>query len=525
MKHKLALLGCLLATLTLVAGIGLLSLSGWFISAAAFAGLSLSSGLAFNYFLPSAGVRFFSMLRIVSRYLERIVTHEVTFKTLSELRVTLYKALEPLSPAHLLRYRSGELLNRMVTDVDTLDQLYLRIITPVFAALAVMLILAIYLHYIGGIFALVICGMLLLSLLIVPLILAGLGQKNGIAQALLQADLRHILLESLQSQGELILLEQWQNRTQQIGLTSQNLIRTQFKMACIQGLASALLLSLAGLTVILVLYIATPLVQMHHLNGANLALLALTALAAFEAIAPISLGAQYWSKIKLASQRLHHLQASKPAVIFPDQSTAIPTQYEIEFDQVCFGYQPEHLILQNYCLKIADGEHFILKGPSGMGKSTILHLIARCFDPQQGAIRIGGIPIQNFAEADLRQMMSLITQRPHLFSASLKDNLRIAKPNASDAELIQALEQVQLHDWLTQLNQGLETWLGEGGNALSGGQLRRLSAARALLHDAPIWLLDEPTEGLDQDTASAFWQALTPLMQGRTVILVQHTKL
>ena len=522
MKTKMALLGCLLATLTLVAGIGLLSLSGWFISAAAFAGLTTLSALSFNYFLPSVGVRFFSLLRIVSRYAERLVTHEVTFKTLSSLRVALYSALEPLAPAHLLRHHSGELLNRMVSDVDTLDQLYIRIITPLFAALAIVALVAFYVHYFSLVLALIIAGMLLLSLIILPIVLALFGRTSGQAQLLLNAELRTHLIEAIQGMGELILLDQWQTQVKQIQQSSQALIKTQSKMACIQGFANFLLFTLSGLTLVLILYVATPLVQNHHLNGANLALLIFTVLAAFEAISPISLGSQYCSKIRLAQGRLNQLKQSKAAVTFPTHSKLLPTEYDIEFDHVCFGYLPGHSVLNDFSLKIQAGAHFTLRGPSGSGKSTTLHLLARFFDPEQGEIRIGQVPIQTLAESDLRRLISLITQRPHLFNASLKENLRLAKPNASDAELIEALHQVQLQPWFDGLNQGLDTWLGESGVQLSGGQLRRLSVARALLHNGPIWLLDEPTEGLDQDTEKSFWMALQPLMQGRTVLMVSH---
>ena len=522
MKTKMALLGCVLATLTLLAGIALLSLSGWFISAAAFAGLGLSSALTFNYFLPSAGVRFFSMLRIVSRYTERIVTHEVTFKALSQLRVALYSALEPLAPAYLIRYHSGELLHRIVSDVDTLDQLYIRIITPLFAALAMVVLLGIYVHFFNWTLTILICGMLLLSLFLLPLLFASLGKKAGEAQLLFNASLRQQIVTGMQGLAELILLGQWNTHFQKIEKNSQALIQTQFKMACIQGLAAALLLFLSGTTFVLIIEIATPLVRNHSLNGANLALLGLAALAAFEAIAPISLGAQYWSKIKLAQGRLNALKNTKPAVTFPTHSKVLPNEYDIRFKQVNFGYQTQQLVLDNFNLSIASGEHVALVGPSGSGKSTIVHLIARFFDPDAGEIHIGAVPIQDLSEADLRRLMSVITQRPHLFSASLKDNLLIAKPNATDAELIDALQKVQLQEWFSSLHNGLETWLGESGIQLSGGQLHRLSVARALLHNAPIWLLDEPTEGLDQETENAFWEAIAPLMQGRTVLLVSH---
>lgn len=521
-QPKMMLLGCLLSILTLCGSIGLLSLSGWFISATAFAGLSLTTTLTFNYLLPSAGVRFFSLLRIIARYSERIVTHEVTFKMLSHLRVSIYAALEPLAPAHLIRYHSGELLNRMVNDVDTLDQLYIRILAPIVSAIVIMIGVGIYIQFFSVTLMCIVCGMLLLSFISLPLILAILGKKTGRNQLLLNAKLRTHLVEGIQGLAELTLLGQWKNHLQKIQDNSHDLIKTQFKMACLQGLTAVLLLCLSGLTLVFILYVATPLIHSHHLNGANLALLSLTALAAFEVITPISLSAQYWSKIRLASQRLDILSTSKPTVSFLEKSLELPQTYDISFNNVTFGYTASQPVLNNFSLQIPSGQHFALIGPSGTGKSTILHLLARFFDPLQGEIRIGGTNINTLSEHDLHSLITLITQRSHLFNASLRDNLLLAKPTAEDAALIDALHQVQLHDWFTTLENGLDTWLGESGVQLSGGQLRRLAVARAVLRDAPLWLLDEPTEGLDHETETAFWTALTPLMTGRTVLMISH---
>lgn len=524
-QPNMVFLGCLLAILTLFAGIALLSLSGWFISATAFAGLSAASAWTFNYYLPGAGVRVFSVLRIIARYGERVVTHDITFKMLSTLRVSLYRILEPLAPAHLLRYHSGELLNRMVSDVDTLDQLYVRIFVPIISAVVIMGLIDIYLRYFSISLANIICGMLLLSFILIPLIVAGLGKKTGEKQLVCNAHLRTQLVEGVQSLGELILLGQWKNHLEKISHRSKTLIKMQFNMACIQGFSQALLLILSGLTIVWVIYMATPLIRQHHLNGANLALIILAALAAFEAILPINLGAQYWGKITLAAKRLNALSAITPAILFPEKSVRLPEKYDISFHHISFSYMTDlsrRQALREFSLHIPQGEHLVLTGASGAGKSTIVHLLARFFDPQQGDICIGSIPIGTLAEQDLRSLMTLITQRPHLFSATLRDNLLLANPNAEDKTLIRALDQVQLSEWFSHLEHGLNTWVGEGGIQLSGGQLRRLAVARALLHDTPIWLLDEPTEGLDQDTAIAFWNALIPLMIGKTVIIIIH---
>ena len=521
-RQKWVGLGTLLATLTLIGGVALLSLSGWFISAAAGAGLSLTTALAFNYFLPSAGVRFFALLRILSRYFERVVSHEAIFRVLSDLRVWVYKSLEPLAPGHLLRYRSGDLMSRMVADVDILNNLYIRVLSPLLASLTLMGLLLIYVAFFNVSIACLLFTFMLFTLLVVPMTLALLGKNTGQLQNTIEAHLRTQLVDSIQGMADLLLLGRLEEYTAQLIQHNKTWIRTQRKMAMIQGLASGLMVLLSGLTMWLVVYCAIPIVTAHHLNGANIALLALTALAAFEALAPITLAAQFFSKIKASAERLHSIAQAKPEVIFPEHSAPLPTRFDLEWKNISFGYVPEPLVLKNFSLKINQGEHLALVGATGSGKSTVAQLMARFFNPHSGQLLIGGVPIETLSESDLRNTVTLITQRPHLFSATLRDNLRIANPEASDAELTQALAQIQLKTWFEQLPEGLNTWVGEGGIQLSGGQLRRLSVARAVLHHAPIWLLDEPTEGLDQETEAVFWETLMPLMRDKTVLIITH---
>lgn len=521
-KPTLLVWGCLLSIMTLLASIGLLSLSGWFISSATLAGLSFIMANSFNYPLPSLGVSFFSFVRIIARYGELVVMHEVTFKMLSRLRVLFYQTLEPLAPAHLIRYQSGELLHRMVTDVNALDQLYVRIFTPIVSALAMMAIIYFYVSFFSQDIAFLMFGMLFLSFLFLPILIGLLGKKIGEKQLLLSAQLRVNLVTSIQGLTEILLFNQWGNYYKRIEDISLDLQKTQYKMVCIQGLANALLVFLSGSTLMAVIYMATRLIHEHQLSDVNLALLTLTTLACFEAISPLLLGAQYWGKIKLASDRLSDLSHHKPEVIFPDRSLNLPKHYDIHFNHVDFFYTPGHAVLTDFSLRIAGGKPLVLMGNSGSGKSTIAYLLSRFFDPVNGEIFIGNISLKSFSEQDLRKLITLITQQPHLFNATLRDNLKIANSQANDHDLTVALEQVQLNTWFSRLEQGLDTRLGETGAQLSGGELRRLALARAILHNAPIWILDEPTEGLDQDTEKVFWSAIEPLLQQKTVLIITH---
>lgn len=519
-RHKwLLTLGVVLAIVTLLASIGLLTLSGWFLSASAVVGVA--GVYSFNYMLPAAGVRGSAIIRTAGRYFERLVSHDATFRVLQHLRVFAFSKLLPLSPAGLARFRQGELLNRMVADVDTLDHLYLRVISPLVGALVVILVVTFGLSFLDGTLALTLGGIMLLTLFLLPPLFYRAGKPTGEQLTHLRGRYRQQLTSWLQGQAELTIFNASTRYREQMEQTEVNWHDAQRRQSELTALSQALMLLIGGLAVIAMLWLAAGGVGDNTQPGALIALFVFCALAAFEALAPVTGAFQHLGQVIASALRLTQIIDQKPEVTFPQTEATVPTQVALRFENVTFSYPGQaQAALSDIALQVNAGEHIAILGRTGCGKSTLLQLITRAWDPQQGAILLNEQPLSNLGEPTLRRAMSVVPQRVHLFSATLRDNLLLARPDASDAELSAVLEQTGLGKLLEE--SGLNSWLGEGGRQLSGGELRRLAIARALLHDAPLMLLDEPTEGLDATTESQILDLLAELMRDKTVLMVTH---
>ncbi|EIV5804279.1 cysteine/glutathione ABC transporter ATP-binding protein/permease CydC [Klebsiella aerogenes] len=519
-RHKwLLTLGVVLAIVTLLASIGLLTLSGWFLSASAVVGVA---GIySFNYMLPAAGVRGAAIIRTAGRYFERLVSHDATFRVLQHLRVATFSKLLPLSPAGLARFRQGELLNRIVADVDTLDHLYLRVISPLVGALVVILVVTIGLSVLDVTLALTLGGIMLATLLLLPPLFYRAGKPTGEQITQLRGQYRQQLTSWLQGQAELMLFNASDRYRKQMEKTEQRWQEAQRRQAELTALSQALMLLIGGIAVIAMLWMASEGVGGNSQPGALIALFVFCALAAFEALAPVTGAFQHLGQVIASARRITQITEQQPEVTFSQQAPQSFSQVALTLNKVTFSYpQQSAPALKDISLQVAAGEHIAILGRTGCGKSTLLQLLTRAWDPANGQIQLNGQPLSELSETTLRQAMSVVPQRVHLFSATLRDNLLLAAPQASDARLADILERVGLEKLLE--DSGLNSWLGEGGRQLSGGELRRLAIARALLHDAPLMLLDEPTEGLDATTESQILDLLSEVMRDKTVLMVTH---
>lgn len=519
-RHKWMLtLGVALAILTLLASIGLLTLSGWFLSASAVAGFA---GLySFNYMLPAAGVRGTAITRTAGRYFERLVSHDATFRVLQHLRVDTFSKLLPLSPAGLARYRQGELLNRVVADVDTLDHLYLRVISPLVGAFVVIVVVTLGLSLLDVHLALVLGGIMLLTLFLLPPLFYRAGKTTGQNLTHLRGEYRQQLTAWLQGQAELTVFGASQRYRHQMENTELNWHEAQRKQSELTALSQALMLLIGGVAVVAMLWLAAGGVGDNTQPGALIALFVFCALAAFEALAPVTGAFQHLGQVIASALRITEITGQTPEVRFSETSSECPAQLSLTLENVSFSYDDKaQKALDSLNLNIPAGAHVAVLGRTGCGKSTLLQLLTRAWDPQEGVIRFNDTPLPQFSEAALRNAVSVVPQRVHLFSATLRDNLLLAAPAASDERLCVMLQKVGLHKLLE--DEGLNSWLGEGGRQLSGGELRRLAIARALLHDAPLMLLDEPTEGLDATTESQILDLLAKEMRGKTLVMVTH---
>lgn len=512
-------LGVVLAIVTLLASIGLLTLSGWFLSASAVVGVA---GIySFNYMLPAAGVRGAAIIRTAGRYFERLVSHDATFRVLQHLRVFTFSKLLPLSPAGLARFRQGELLNRVVADVDTLDHLYLRVISPLIGALVVIVVVTAGLSILDVTLALTLGGIMLVTLLVLPPLFYRAGKPAGESITQMRGQYRQQLTAWLQGQAELMLFSASDRYRKQLEKTEQRWQDAQRRQAELTALSQALMLLIGGVAVVAMLWLTSAGVGGNSQPGALIALFVFCALAAFEALAPVTGAFQHLGQVIASARRITQITAQQPEVTFTAGNGQAFGQVSLTLNQVTFSYpQQPSPALENISLQVGAGEHIAILGRTGCGKSTLLQLLTRAWDPADGEILLNGQPLTWLNEATLRQAMSVVPQRVHLFSATLRDNLSLAAPGASDIQLMKALERVGLEKLLE--DSGLNAWLGEGGRQLSGGELRRLAIARALLHDAPLMLLDEPTEGLDATTESQILDLLAEVMREKTVLMVTH---
>ncbi len=520
MRHKwMLILGVVLAIVTLLASIGLLTLSGWFLSASAVAGFA---GLySFNYMLPAAGVRGTAITRTAGRYFERLVSHDATFRVLQHLRVTTFSKLLPLSPAGLARYRQGELLNRVVADVDTLDHLYLRVISPMVGALVVIVVVTLGLSLLDASIALVLGGIMLLTLCLLPPLFYRAGKPTGENLTRLRGEYRQQLTGWLQGQAELTIFGASRRYRARMENTELNWHEAQRKQSELTALSQALMLLIGGIAVMAILWLASGGVGDNTQPGPLIALFVFCALAAFEALAPVTGAFQHLGQVVASALRITQITGQQPEVQFSTAATDVPEQLALRLADVSFAYHGQaQPALDNINLTIPAGAHVAVLGRTGCGKSTLLQLLTRAWDPAQGQILFNDTPLKEMSEPALRKTVSVVPQRVHLFSATLRDNLLLAAPGTADDELRAMLEKVGLHKLLD--DEGLNSWLGEGGRQLSGGELRRLAIARALLHNAPLMLLDEPTEGLDATTERQILDLLEKEMQGKTVLMVTH---
>ena len=514
-------LGLVLMITGLASSIGLLTTSGWFLAATAIAGL----GTLFNFFYPSASVRGLAIGRTLFRYFEKLVTHDATFRILAKLRVQVFEKIIPLSPGVLNRYRNSDLLNRLVSDVDTLDSLYLRLIAPFITAIFVILAMCIGLSFVNAPLALGLGASLLLLVFVIPTVFYQLGKKFGDKLVHSRALYRTQFLEFIQAQAELLLFNAEDKLKNNMAKTEANWQADQQKEANLSGFSTALSLFLNGLIIAAMLWFSS---QAEFGNDeyrmAFIALFTFAALASFEILMPLGSAFLHIGQVIASAERVTDIIEQQPLVTFNGKAEFDQNATTlIETKDLSFTYpERQNRALENLNLTIQKGQKVAILGKTGSGKSTLLQLLVRNYDANQGELFLAGKPIADYAEDTLRSQFCFLTQRVHVFSDTLRQNLQFASAvNISDEKMIKVLNQVGLGKLLEQ-EQGLDIWLGDGGRPLSGGEQRRLGLARILLNDAPILLLDEPTEGLDRETERQILHLILAHAENKTLIMVTH---
>lgn len=498
------------------AAIGLLATSGYLISRAAQRPQILALMAAI------VAVRACGLLRAVLRYGERLASHDLALRQLSRLRVRFYSRLVPLLPGPLRR-GSGELLARFVGDVDALADVYLRGLVPVLAALAVIAGASVAAWLIlpaAG--AAVLCS-LALAALALPWLSATLAARSSRRQAGVRARLLGELVESIDGAGELVMCGRARERVRALRERDAELARLARGDAVASSLSTSIGGALAGAGLLAVLVVAIGAVHAGALSGVLLAALAFLLLAAFDAIAPLPAAARVLHAGATSAARVQEIAARPALVTDPPRPARTTGAGALCAHGVGVRYEPDQpWALRDATLSIAPGEHVALLGPSGAGKSTLAELLVRLRDPDAGTVTLDGVDLRELAQEELRGAVLLCAQDAHLFNTTVRENLLLARRDASDSELHHALRTVELEQWLAAQPDGLDTFVGDDGELLSGGQRRRVALARALLGDARFVILDEPSAHLDAPLARRVIAGVLDALCERGVLLITH---
>lgn len=506
-----------LSLLTLAAGIGLLGLSGWFLTAAALSTL----GSAFNIFAPSAGVRGLSFIRVLSRYGEKLSGHDMTLRLLSDLRAWLFAKLFPLVPLGR-RFGRGDLVSRLLADVEALDTVFLvalgPISTAVLAGLAMTVVLALFLPGAALAYALLFFA----AVLLVPVGMVLASRTAGTEVVAASAALRQAVLDGIDGHQDLVLFGARDEAIASSATAADRLSAARRRLGLHAAIAAALVQLLAGGALIGALVAGFAALEAQQIDGPLLAGLLLAIIASFEASAMLVRSATRLAGAAAAADRLQVIATSEPAIAEPAAPSPVPPGDGVRFEAVRFGYDQTHPIVDGLSFAIRTGECVAIAGPSGAGKSTIAQLLLRLADPDAGTVRLNGSDLRDVAGSELRRRVALMTQDAPVFLDTIRANLRIGRESADDAELWRVLDAVHLGEFVQGLPGQLDAVVGEAGRTLSAGQARRICLARTLLSEADVIVFDEPTSGLDLETESAFLAELPALTRGRTAIVITH---
>lgn len=511
----------ILSLITLAAGTALLGVSGWFLTATALT----TVGISFNLFAPSAAVRGFSFIRILSRYFEKLVGHNATLSLLSDMRRWLFASLFPRLPLPGRSLRHGDLVSRMTADVDALDALFLVAIGPLVTALVVGGAMTAILSWLLPGAQWFYAGAMAAAALAIPALLIVFTRDLGRRIVDAMASLRIQVLDAVAGHDDIVLFDQQHQAAKRFAVAQAELSRLRSWQGLAIALAGAGVQVVTGAALLGTLIVGLGALQSGAIGGAVLAGLLLAVMGSFEATNVVVRAVGKFGSALAAADRLKAIATRPPAIAEPARPIPLPQGTGVCFDHVDFRYDDGAPVLADFCLDLPAGNHLAITGASGSGKSTLLALLLRLAEPQAGRITVAGTDISHVALADLHARIALLSQDSPVFFDTIRNNLTLARPDATDAEHWAALADARLEQAVRALPQGLDTMVGETGATLSAGQGRRLALARTLLSPAGIVVLDEPTEGLDRETELAFFTDMARALGGRTVICVTHATL
>ena len=504
------------------AAIGLTATAAWLVSRAA------ERPPILYLMVAVTGVRAFGVSRGALRYAERLASHDAAFRVLSRLRGGAYARLERLAPAGLAEFRSGDLLTRLVDDIDGLADLWLRVLLPYFVAAIAAIGAVAMVAFLVPAASLVLAATLLFVAFAVPVFTIGVARRGEGRIAGSRGELAAATLELLAGAPELLVAGATQARLADLAAVDRRLAEAEARTAAGSGLGALLSGLATGVAVWFGLVAGIAAVRSGAADGVMLAVVALTPIAVHEAVSGLIPASQHLPGLATMAQRLLDVTSRPDPVAEPAEPEALPAgPYGLRFRglRACYSATaPDALTMPD--MEIQPGDRLLVTGPSGSGKSTLAAVLVRFLEPSAGTVELVGrdrsADIRRLSGDDVRRVICLCAQDPHIFDTSVAENVRLARPGSTDAEVVTALTAAQLAGWIDSLPDGLSTMVGEHGAGLSGGQRQRLSLARALLAGAPVIVFDEPTEHLDDATAGALAADLLRATAGRTVVMITH---
>ncbi|HTA96392.1 MAG TPA: thiol reductant ABC exporter subunit CydC [Solirubrobacteraceae bacterium] len=510
-------LATLLGAGSVAAAIGLIATSAWLISRSSQRPPESAVAVAI------VGVQFFALSRGLCRYFERLVGHDAAFRVMSSLRVSVYERLERLAPLGLPAFRSGELLSRLVQDVDSLQDLLLRVVPPFAIALLVGAGTVALVWWMLPAAAVILLVALLLAGVLVPWLTGTLAAHGEALQAQARGEMSAAVVDLIDGAPELVAYGAAPEQLQRTLAADADLTRIAHAGARTAGIGQGLTTLCSGLTMWGALLVGVSAVRTGRMDGVLLAGIALIPLVAFELVSGLPAATQTLQRVRRAAARVQELRETPPPVIEPEHPQALPAQsHTLTARNLSCSYPgASRPALEEIDLDLSPGRRVALVGPSGAGKSTLAAVLLR-FLPYEGSVALDGVEIDALDGDAVRRVVGLVSQDVHIFDSTLEENLRLAKRDASEHELRDALAQARLLDWVDSLPLRLATEVGERGARMSGGQRQRLALARALLADFPILILDEPGEHLDTDTADALVADILDVTRARTTLLITH---
>ncbi len=510
------ILASLIGFFTIGSSVGLMMTSAYIIAKAA-----LHPSIA-ELQVAIVGVRFFGISRGIFRYAERYISHEVTFKLLAKFRVWFFKSIEPLVPSRVSKYKSGDLLTRSVADVENLEHIFVRVISPPIVALFILILMWFLFGIFSFSFSLIILFFFILGGIGVPLLTHFLSKNIGTKLVKLNTELNEIAIDCTQGISELLVFGQYKKWQNEYNTLNSDYINLQKKMASISGLHESLIGLTMNLAVIAILYVAIPFVNNGIMDGVYLSVLVIGTMAAFEAVLPLPTAVQFLEQSLKSAGRLFEITDEKPKIQNDNLQNLNVNDYSIRINDLHFGYNPSAPIYKGLTFDIPEKNFVALVGASGAGKSTLINLLLRFWNYNSGKIFLGNNEITGFNQEQISKYFAAVPQDTYLFNLPIEENIKLADPSASEQRVIEAAKMADLDYFINSLPNKYQEWVGEQGLKMSGGERQRVAIARAILKDAPIMIFDEPTSDLDALTERKILNTIYKLSEDKTVLLITH---